>query len=207
MRTFARPIALTSMIAAGAAVASPLAWAAALSVSEPAAPTDHRHQTGLALMPGAGYRVIVPYQDHKVCGDTSRDASKRVCTNGLPLFLDLQLSFGLTRRLDLLLDMRFGLIRDPIVADRQFALAPGVRFWFGDGTAVKLYTTVQGVYDSTDYHDVLPSADFGLRNANGLMYDAARNVGLYAQFGETVGLRRWLRMELDGGLGVQVRLP
>jgi hypothetical protein len=32
-------------------------------------------------------------------------------------------------------------------------------------------------------------------------------VGFYFQFGETIGFRRWFRIELDVGLGVQVRFP
>lgn len=191
--------AVAPKVARGDTVASP--------ANDPAPHFDHRHQTGLALMPGLGYRVIVPYQEHKPCGDSSRDASKRVCTSGVPFFLDLQLSFGITRRLDLLVDFRFGIGTDQASKTHQFALAPGLRVWLDQNVNLKFYTTVQAVYDSTDYHDVVPSSDFGVRNANGLMYDVIRNVGFYAQFGETFGLRRWFRIELDAGLGVQVRFP
>jgi hypothetical protein len=34
-----------------------------------------------------------------------------------------------------------------------------------------------------------------------------RNLGFYLQFGETLGFRRWLRFEIDGGVGVQARIP
>jgi hypothetical protein len=169
-------------------------------------PLHHRHQTGLSLMPGLGYRIIVPYKDEVKCTDSSRDASKRVCTAGVPLFLDLQLSFGITERLDVITDLRFGLVKD-INQQRQFAIAPGIRVWLDPELNVKFYTTVQGVYDHGDYEPVVPNSDFGLRNSNGLMYDLIRNVGLYIQVGETVGFRRWFRIELDVGLGVQVRFP
>jgi hypothetical protein len=191
-----------SMIVLGTAVAPKLARAELA----PAA-LDHRHQTGLALMPGLGYRVIVPYRDDQTCGDSSGHANKRVCTSAVPLFIDLQLTFGVSRRIDLMTDLRFGLGKDPASHTHQFALAPGIRVWLDQDVALKFYTTAQFLYDSTDYHEVVASNDFGVRNANGLMYDVIRNVGFYFQFGESFGFRRWFRIELDAGLGVQVRFP
>src|SRR5437773_2074508 len=110
MRTCARLIVALSMILLGAGVAPKRAWALPPAAEEP---LDHRHQTGLALMPGLGYRVIVPYQDNKDCGDSSGNRRKRVCTGGVPFFLDAQLAFGVTRRIDLLIDLRFGIGKDP----------------------------------------------------------------------------------------------
>jgi hypothetical protein len=190
------------MILLGTAVAPKLARAE----MAPAA-LDHKNQTGLGLMPGLGYRVIVPYSDNKTCGDSSGDASKRVCTSTVPFFLDLQLSFGASRRLDVITDIRFGIGKDPASKTHQFALAPGVRFWLDQDVAVKFYTTAQLLWDSTDYHGVVATNDFGVRNSNGLMYDVIRNVGFYFQFGESFGFRRWFRIELDAGVGVQVRVP
>ncbi|HXU82689.1 MAG TPA: hypothetical protein VN914_14905 [Polyangia bacterium] len=190
------------MIVLGTAVAPKLARAELA----PAA-LDHHNQGGVSLMPGLGYRVIVPYSDNKTCGDSSGDAGKRVCTNMVPIFLDLQLSFGVSRRIDLITDLRFGLGKDPASNTHQFALAPGVRFWLDQDVALKFYTTVQLLYDNTDYHGVLASNDFGLRNSNGLMYDVIRNVGFFFQFGESFGFRRWFRIELDAGVGIQVRFP
>ena len=202
MRTIARLIVPLSMILLGGAVAPKVARAAAAP-----AQLDHWHQTGLSLMPGLGYRVIVPYSDNKTCGDSSGDATKRVCTSQVPFFLDLQLSFGVSRRIDVLADLRFGIGKDPASKSHQFALAPGIRFWLDQDVALKFYTTVQLLYDSTDYHAVVPSSDFGFRNANGLMYDVIRNFGFFFQFGESFGFRRWFRIELDAGLGIQVRFP
>ena len=211
MRTFCRIVAPLSMIAVGAAVAPKVAEAQEASAPQAvvAAPVQlgHRHQTGLSLLPGIGYQVIVPYQEHKDCGDSSGHASKRVCTNSVPLFLDLQLSYGVTARLDVVADLRFGVVSVPVVNTHQFALAPGIRIWLDPELEVKLFTTFQVVYDSTDYHDTVPTDDFGIRNANGLMVDVMRNVGFFGQFGETIGLRRWFRIALDIGAGVQVRFP
>lgn len=209
MRSGPGVIASSSMILLLLAVASDLAAAApaASSTASRAAALDHRHQTGLSVMPGVGYRVIVPYEEHKTCGDSSGVDSKAVCTNMAPVFLDVQASFGITSRVDLLLDLRFGLGEDPASSTHQFALAPGFRFWLDQDVNLKFYTTLQALYDSTDYHGVVATSDFGLRNSNGLMYDFIRNVGVYVQFGESIGLRRWFRIELDVGLGVQLRFP
>jgi hypothetical protein len=206
MRIIARLIVPLSMILLGGAVAPKVAWGQA--AARPPVQLDHRHQTGLSLMPGLGYRVIVPYKENKPCGDSSRDASKRVCTNAVPFFLDLQLSFGISRRIDLLTDLRFGLGEDPAAKGaHQFAVAPGFRVWLDQDVPVKFYTTVQLLWDSTDHFGVVARHDFGVRNANGVMYDVIRNVGFFFQFGESFGFRRWFRIELDAGLGVQVRFP
>ncbi len=91
---------------------------------------------------------------------------------------------------------------------RQFAVAPGVRFWLDRDLRLKFFTTLQALFDATAQGQArVRNTDFGLRNSNGLMYDAVRNVGVYLQFGESIGVVRWFRVELDLGLGLQVRLP
>jgi hypothetical protein len=175
----------------------------------PAAP-NHYLQTGLSVMPGTGYRLIVPYKEGQFCGDSSGMGNKRVCAHSVPFFLDFQLSFGVAKRADLIADLRFGLQSDAAATkgSRQFALAPGLRFWLDQDVAIKFYTTLQFVFDYGDFTSTgVRNSDYGVRNANGLMYDPIRNVGLYVQFGETIGLARWFRIDLDVGLGVQVRFP
>jgi hypothetical protein len=39
------------------------------------------------------------------------------------------------------------------------------------------------------------------------MYDAIKNVGFFFQIGWTMGFSRWFRLELDTGLGVELRFP
>jgi hypothetical protein len=171
---------------------------------------SHYLQTGLSLMPGTGYRLIVRYTDHQYCADSSGAGNKPVCARRLPTFLDVQLAFGALARMDVILDFRFGLEEDPAISGgHQFALAPGLRFWLDQDRALKFFTTLQFVYDYTDFSGSpdVPSHDFGLRNANGLMYDLMHSLGLYVQFGETLGFRRWFRIDIDIGLGAQVRFP
>jgi len=176
----------------------------------PAEP-NHYLQTGLSVMPGTGYRLIVPYKDGQFCGDSTGRDNKRVCAHSVPFFLDFQLSFGVAKRADLIADFRFGLQSDSATVKnsqgaRQFAFAPGLRFWLDQDVVLKFYTTLQFVYDYGNFYDV-SNSDYGVRNANGLMYDPIRNVGFYVQFGETIGLARWFRIDLDVGLGAQIRFP
>jgi hypothetical protein len=217
MPTLPRVILLLSMV--GAAALVPCQVRPVRAADPPAAATlpfrqrppelDHRHQFGMALMPGVGYRVIARYQEGQSCLDDSGDDSKWVCTNDVPMFLDFQLGYGISPRLDLLADLRFGLAHDEAEGvDRQFAMAPGLRVWLDRDVRLKFFTTVQLLFDATSQGQArVRDTDFGLRNSNGLMYDALRNIGVYVQFGENIGFVRWFRIELDIGLGVQVRLP
>jgi hypothetical protein len=166
---------------------------------------SHYQQFGIALMPGTGYRGIFPYQEMVYCGE----AGKRVCTGRLPTFLDVQPSFGFGTRWDVLFDLRFGLGQD-FTQSHQFAVAPGVRYWVDPDENAKFFATVQVAYDTTPQHNMTTlkhNDDFALRNSNGFMYEVMRNFGVYVQFGETIGFVRWLRFEIDAGIGVQARLP
>ena len=164
---------------------------------------SHVYQLGLAVNPGIGYRVIAPYQENIDCGQQA----KRVCTGLLPFYLDTQASFGFAQHWDVLVDLRFGVMSD-FTHSHEFAVAPGVRYWVDPDQSVKFYATMQGVYDATAQDNPLVRGnDFGVRNANGFMFEVMRNLGFYVQFGETIGFARWLRFEIDGGVGVQARMP
>jgi hypothetical protein len=160
-------------------------------------------------MPGAGYRVIVRYNEDQTCIDAKGPDSKAICTNDVPAFLDFGLSYGLTAGIDLLAEVRLGLALDDAVGvGRQFALSPGLRFWLDRDRPLKIYTALQVVHDRTRQSQAaVANTDWGVRNANGLMYDFVRNFGAYFQLGETLGFTRWFRIELDVGLGVQLRYP
>jgi hypothetical protein len=163
----------------------------------------HKYQLGIALLPGAGFRGIAPYEDGINCGEQA----KRVCTGKLPFFIDVQPSFGFAEHWDVLVDLRFGIEND-FTRSRQFAIAPGVRYWVDPELPFKFFATIQGVFDATAQGDPrLANNDFGVRNSNGLMFDVMRNLGIYIQLGETLAFRRWLRFEIDGGVGVQARIP
>jgi hypothetical protein len=165
---------------------------------------SHDLQFGIAVLPGVGYRGIFPYQEMIDCGQLG----KRVCTGRLPFFIDVQPSFGFAQHWDVLVDLRFGLGED-FTRTRQFAVAPGFRYWVDPLEHGKFFATIQMAYDTTAQRNMmLPhNNDFALRNSNGFMYEIMRNFGAYIQFGETIGFVRWLRFEIDAGIGVQARLP
>lgn len=213
-RVLASAVALagvaTTRLATAAEEPAPEPAAAAPQPAAPAPRTPylpHTHQLGLALMPGDGYRMIVPYEENIPCGDNDQEG-KRVCAQRSPFFLELQLSYGLTAGADLIADVRFGIEGEPITSRHQFVFAPGFRFWVDNDRPLKFYSTVQGVFDSTSQVNPRVSTnDFGLRNANGFMYDFIENVGVFVQLGETIGFKRWFRIDVDLGAGVQVRYP
>jgi hypothetical protein len=164
---------------------------------------NHVLQFGLSVMPGTGYRGIFPYEENINCGQ----ADKRVCTTRLPFFVDVQPSFGISAKWDVLVDLRFGIEKD-FTQSRQFAVAPGFRYWVDPELPVKFYATIQVAYDTTDQNNQsITNNDIAVRNANGVMFEVMRNVGFFLQFGETIGFRRWLRFEVDAGMGVQARFP
>ncbi len=165
---------------------------------------SHYLQFGIALLPGTGYRAIFPYQEMINCGEQG----KRVCTSRLGTFLDVQPSFGFASHWDFIVDLRFGLEED-FTGTHEFAVAPGVRYWVDPQEHAKFFATIQAAFDTTAQHDAQLSHndDVAVRNSNGFMYEVMRNFGAYVQFGETIGFVRWLRFEIDAGLGVQARLP
>jgi hypothetical protein len=168
------------------------------------APLNHDMQFGLGVFVGSGYRGLFPYQENIYCGQLG----KRVCTTRIPAFIDVQPSFGVAQHWDLLVDLRFGVEQDPVSATHQLAVAGGFRYWVDPDLATKFFATLEVAYDATTEHvDTLKKYDVALRNANGVMFEVMRNLGFYAQFGETIGFVRWLRLEIDLGLGVQARLP
>jgi len=168
----------------------------------------HYQQFGIALLPGTGYRAIFPYQNQNGVMINCGQPNKTVCTGRLPTFLDVQPSFGFADHWDVLLDLRFGLEQD-FTTTHEFAVAPGVRYWVDPEENAKFFATLQVAYDVTTQNvaGLKHNDDVALRNANGFMFEVMRNFGVYVQFGETIGFVRWLRFEIDAGLGVQARLP
>jgi hypothetical protein len=164
----------------------------------------HKDQFGVSVLPGTGYRIIAPYHNMNVsCGQ----GINAVCTGRLPFFMDAQPSFGFARHWDVIVDLRFGIEAD-FNGSHQFTVMPGVRYWVDPELETKFFATFQGIYDLNPQHDSrIKDYDLGVRNANGFMFEVMRNLGFYLQFGETLGLVRWLRFEVDGGIGVQARFP
>ena len=178
------------------------------------APTfSHKGQFGLHLQGVLGYRAIVTY-DEEYCGDLKQDdggGNSSACYGRSPFVLDVGLAYGVLSRLEILLEMRLGIERDigstpNMDGPRAFALAPGVKAYLGRIGEMAFFSTLQLPIDFTSF-DQVDKNDFGIRNVNGLQLDLHRTFGVYVMFGEEVSWRRWLRFELEAGLGAQARFP
>jgi len=162
---------------------------------------DHRFQIGLGLRAGTGYRVIMPYHEED-CGEKD----KSVCGSRQPAWLELSPSFGITRALELLFDIRFSLEED-FTASRALFFSPGIKYYAGAEDLFKFYVTGQIVFETQEQRDGsgLDDFDVGVRSALGVQFDILRYVGLFAQGGIVVGFKRWLTFVVDFAGGVQVR--
>ncbi len=177
---------------------------------------SHYHQVEASIRLSTGLRAIAPYND-EYCGST--DASRpngfaAVCTGRSPFALDFELGFGVAHKIDAFIELRLGLESDFGMSQtdtngtHEIHFSPGARFFFGDVGSSKLFTTAQVILDTSSYHNLAGgtlSADFGLRNLNGLWFDLDPAYGFYVFVGETASFARWLRFELEGGIGVQGR--
>ena len=177
---------------------------------------SHQGQFELSLRFAVGLRTIAPYSDTVYCGASDKTTSTGnapVCTGRSPFSVDLELGFGVARHIDAFVELRLGLEHD-FGADassqgpRMLHVSPGARVFFSEAFHSKLFSTGQLVFDFADYPDGSGKgrgADFGLRNLNGLWFDLHHNYGLYAFAGETATFVRWLRFELEAGIGIQGR--
>jgi hypothetical protein len=178
---------------------------------------SHHKQFQLSARLAFGLRGIATY-DEDYCGDT--DTSRptglaRVCTGRSPQAIDFEFGYGLKRTIDLVAELRIGIEQDfgatPGSDDgpRPLHFSPGARFFFSESRA-KFFTTAQLVIDFAGYEDTAGKSlgtDFGVRNMTGLWIDLARSYGFYVFVGETATVARWLRFELEAGVGFQGRYP
>jgi hypothetical protein len=194
---------------------------AALAAPASAKPREgHLGQVMLSLRTAVGLRALVPYDGADYCGQSDPETTSGnapVCTGRAPMSFDLEAGYGVDRKVDLLLELRIGVESDfgaTSNADedgpRMFHLSPGARFFFSDSPTMKLFTTGQLVIDFAGYDDASGEGrgtDFGIRNMNGLWFDIKDNYSAYVYVGETLTLARWLRFELEGGVGIAYRYP
>jgi hypothetical protein len=180
-------------------------------------PLHHKHQVGVEIGFGWGYRFIKPYGDIW-CGERDDGDNAAFCLSSAPAFMDVGLSFGLTRRIDLITDFRYGLLKDEVSGRNPLMLMAGVRFWIDPDAAFKWAFGLQLMMDFTkqdgekqqrvDYKAPKQDAfDVGGRFYGEIHYDLLKYVGFYIRLAGTVGALRWLRFELEGLGGVQARFP
>jgi hypothetical protein len=171
----------------------------------------HKGQVELHLQGVMGYRTILTY-DEEFCGDLKDNGDNRTtCYGRSPFGFDVGLGYGVLSILEVFLEMRLGVERDiganpNMDGPRMVALAPGVKAYLGRVGEMSFFSTLQLPIDFTSF-DQVDKNDFGIRNVNGLQLDLHRTFGVYVMFGEEVSWRRWLRFEIEAGLGLQARFP
>jgi hypothetical protein len=178
---------------------------------------SHEGQAMVSARFGLGLRAIVPYEDTTFCGETSTQTSTgfaAACTGRAPFSLDFEVGYGISDRIDLVLELRIGLEPDfdatPTGDDgpHPLHLAPGARFFWGEDEKTKVFTTAQLVLDVAGYASrdgAELGTDVGVKNLSGLWFDLDRAYGFYIYAGPTATFARWLRFELEGGFGIQGR--
>ncbi|MEZ4399991.1 MAG: hypothetical protein R3B06_08230 [Kofleriaceae bacterium] len=180
---------------------------------------SHQGQFGLAIDLVTGGRFIKTY-DNEYCGD--RDANGNttgnatVCLGRVPFAFDLVASYGVTPKIELMLELRLGVERDfggsagAQNGPRLRHYSPGVKFFFSDRGLLKFFSTAQVAIDATGYSDAggtYLGTDYSLRNANGLHLDFHDAYGVFAFFAEEVAFKRWISIGVEAGIGFQGRYP
>ncbi len=171
---------------------------------------SNKGQFGVHARVGTGYRGIFRYND-EFCGQTGED----LCLGRSPFALDFGLSYRVLQRLDLLMEMRVGLESDfgrteSEDGNRIRAYAPGVKVYFSDAGTLKFFSTLQLVIDTTNYPQVgqaVAGTDYGFKTVSGLQIDPHQTIGVFFFFSAEAGFKRWLRLQMEGGLGIQARFP
>ena len=199
------PRFVAAVVLAGAVTLSGAAVHAE-ELDETAAGVSNQGQFGVHFKVGTGYRGILRYND-EICGQAGED----LCLERAPFSMDLGLSYRATERLELLVEMRLGLegdfgINDATSGNKIRNYSPGVKLYFSDAGTAKFFSTLQLVIDTTEYPQA-DKVDWGFKNTSGLQIDMHKTVGIYFFFGEIVSWSRWLRLELEGGMGIQARFP
>lgn len=171
---------------------------------------SHKGQVGVNIQGGMGFRALFPY-DEEFCGELKDNGeNKPNCLKRSPFAIDFQLGYGVFDKMELFVHARVGLEKDigaNTTADgpRVFEVSPGIRGYIGEVGNTRFFSTAQFSIDLTDYH--IDGPDYGIRNQNGFQLDLHKTFGLYLYFGEIVSWKRWLRFEVEAGIGAQARFP
>jgi len=201
-------------------LASFAALGGARAIADPdTEPFSHKGQFGLSVRTALGLRAIATYDEAVYCGATDASVTTGnapVCLARSPMSLNLEASYGATARIDVLVELRIGLETDfgatpgSSNGPRMLFLSPGARFFFNEATRSSLFATAQAVFDFSGYKDASGSrraTDLGFRNLLGYWLDLHKAYGMYVFAGDTATFSRWIRLELELGIGFQGRYP
>ncbi|HTM22921.1 MAG TPA: hypothetical protein VL172_20500 [Kofleriaceae bacterium] len=166
----------------------------------------HQGQVGLHVKVGTGYRAIFRDAD-EYCGKTGED----LCNERAPVHMELGVAYRLLERLEAFFEVRVGLERDFGASAtergaRTRAYMPGLKVYFKDAGTAKFWSSLAFCVDTTHYPQK-PETDYGVKLTNAFQFDPHRTFGVFFYFGPVFAWQRWLRFELEGGLGIQARFP
>lgn len=181
----------------------------------------HGHQFMLRAGIVGGYRMIFRYDKSPFChtpdpGKGDKDQQK-FCGNAAPLAVDLGLGFGVFDTVEPYFWARFGFAgegstnTEPIIA-----LGAGARIYTNSDSKFKVFVEPAvgaeleggvGAYKFQDGTKPDYKTDFLFHLGVGPQYDFARAFGAYINFGITTGVVRYIHTEIEGNLGVQLRVP
>jgi hypothetical protein len=178
---------------------------AAPVVERPVERFGHLHQFELRVGAFEGYRLAVRYQVPSTpCGASP----ETFCHDRSPVVLDAAAGFGVTESVEIEARFRTGEPDFNYQGVLPLAAGVGVRLYGSDTLKLKW------VFGGAIFADFTsPPAgtqwqtDILVRAEGGLHYDVVREFGFYIQVGATFGFLRSLALTVDGGVGVQLRLP
>ena len=163
-------------------------------------------QVGLHAKIGTSYRGI--FRDaEEYCGKTGED----LCQGRAPLYLDLGAGYRVIEKLELFFEVRIGLERDfgasaTSTGARNRVYSPGVKLYFKEEGTAKFWSSLMFNIDTTNYPQK-PETDYGVRLTNAFQFDPHRTYGVFFYAGPIFAWQRWLRFEIEGGIGMQARFP
>lgn len=172
----------------------------------------HRMQGGVGISAGTGLQFEIAYGgDHCDRWDEETNEPKpadereeSVCSHRSPVFMDFQLSFGVTEGLEVLVEYRLGLVEETyLLNSRPMAAGLGIRYYVSPLSRVKFSI---GVVIDVDFTKNVKT-DVAIRPIFGLQVEIVRWVGFFIQGSVNLNFVRSFGISLDGTGGFQFRFP
>jgi hypothetical protein len=166
---------------------------------------DHEYQLGIRVGFGVPFFFAIRYDADKPCDLMN----SQFCVGIGSGIADLDLSFGITRDLEITAFVRLGLAPDVPTITNRVLVGLGLRYYVVPESVLKPYLGVRGILDVTSRGALtsLSDVDGGLRGEFGVQCDIVRYVGLYVQLGVNILFARALYVGPDLTGGVQARFP
>lgn len=168
---------------------------------------DHEYQVGIRAGAGVPFVFALRYGDGAPC---DRDGSPFCVFVGSGI-VDVDVSFGATRDLEITAMFRIGMIGQEPSEQNAMMFGLGIRSYLSPESLFKFYLgarlmldfTQSGMVDAGDWGPV----DFGVRGEAGVQLDVVRYVGFFIQLGVNVTFLRAFGISPDLTGGFQIRFP